>query len=48
MNLLKACDNIRLKTSFTDFINDVNILIYEEFMKHNCKVLSEIYDRCEQ
>ncbi len=48
INLLKACDDIRLRTSFTDFVNDVNILIYEKFMKHNCKVLSEIYDRCEQ
>ncbi len=25
-NLLKACDNIKLRTSFTDFVNDVNIL----------------------
>ncbi len=48
MNLLKACDNIRLKTSFTNFINNANILIYKKFMKHNCRVLNEIYDRCEQ
>ena len=48
VNLLKACDDIRLKTSFTDFINNINILIYEKFMKHNCKVLREIYDRCKQ
>ena len=48
VNLLEACDNIKLRTSFTDFMNDVNILIYEEFMKRNCKVLSEIYDRCKQ
>ncbi len=47
VNLLKACDDIRLRTSFTDFINDVNILTYKEFMKRNCKVLSEIYDKCE-
>jgi len=47
-DLLKACDNIRLKISFTNFINDVNILTYEKFMKRNCKVLSEIYDKCEQ
>ncbi len=47
MNLLKACDDIKLRISFTDFINDINILIYEEFMKHNCKVLSKIYDKCE-
>ncbi len=48
VNLLKACDNIRLRTSFTNFIDDVNILTYKKFMKCNCKVLSEIYDRCEQ
>ncbi len=48
MNLLKACDDISLRTSFTDFVNNVNILIYKKFMKRNCKVLSEIYDRCKQ
>ncbi len=48
VNLLKACDNIRLKINFINFINDVNILIYEEFIKRNCRVLSEIYDRCKQ
>ncbi len=29
-------------------MNDINILIYKEFMKCNCKVLSKIYNRCEQ
>ncbi len=48
VNLLKACDDIRLRTSFTNFINNVNILIYKKFIKCNCRVLSEIYDRCEQ
>ena len=48
VNLLKACDDIRLRTSFINFINDINILIYEKFMKCNCKVLNEIYDRCKQ
>ncbi len=48
INLLKACDDIKLKTSFTNFINDINILIYKKFIKCNCKVLNEIYDRCEQ
>jgi len=47
-NLLKACDDIKLKTNFTNFMNDVNILIYEKFIKRNCKVLNEIYDRCKQ
>jgi len=48
VNLLKACDNIKLRTNFTDFINDINILIYEKFIKRNCRVLSKIYDRCKQ
>jgi len=48
VNLLEACDDIRLRTNFTNFINDVNILTYKKFMKCNCKVLSEIYDRCKQ
>jgi len=47
-NLLKACDDIKLRTSFTNFMNDINILTYEEFMKRNCRVLNEIYDRCKQ
>jgi len=48
VNLLEACDDIKLKTNFTNFMNDINILIYEEFMKCNCKVFSRIYDKCEQ
>ncbi len=48
VNLLEACDDIKLKTNFTNFMNDINILIYEEFMKCNCKVFSKIYDKCEQ
>jgi len=48
VNLLEACDDIKLRTSFTDFVNDINILTYEEFIKCNCRVLSEIYDKCKQ
>ncbi len=48
VNLLKACDDIKLRTNFTNFMNDVNILTYEEFIKCNCRVLNEIYDRCKQ
>ncbi len=47
-NLLEVCDDIKLRTSFTDFVNDINILTYKEFTKRNCRVLSKIYDRCEQ
>ena len=47
-NFLKACNDIKLRTNFINFVNDINILIYKEFMKRNCKVFSEIYDRCKQ
>jgi len=48
VNLLKACDDIKLRTNFTNFVNDVNILIYKKFIKYNYRVLNEIYDRCKQ
>jgi len=44
-NLLEAYDDIKLRTNFINFVNDVNILTYKKFMKCNCKVLDEIYDR---
>jgi len=47
-NLLKACDDIKLRINFINFINNINILTYKKFMKRNCRDLSEIYDRCEQ
>ncbi len=47
-NLLKAYNNIKLRTNFTDFMNNINILIYKEFIKCNCRVLNKIYDRCKQ
>jgi hypothetical protein len=48
VNLLETCDDIKLRISSTRFVNDVNILIYKESTKRNCKVLDEIYDKCEQ
>ncbi len=48
VNLLKVCNNIKLRINFTNFVNNVNILIYKEFTKCNCWVLSKIYNRCEQ
>ncbi len=48
VNLLEACDDIKLRTNFINFVNDVNILTYKEFIKRNCRVLNKIYDKCEQ
>ncbi len=48
VNLLEACDDIKLRINFINFMNDINILTYEEFIKCNCRILNEIYDKCKQ
>jgi len=47
-NLLETCDDIKLRISFTKFVDNVNILIYKKLTKRNCKVLGKIYNKCEQ
>ena len=48
VDLLKNYDDIRLRTSIIDFVNDVNILIYSDSTKRNCEKLKEIYRKCEK
>ena len=47
-NLFETCDDIKLRINFIEFINDINILTYEKSIERNCKMLNEIYNRCEQ
>jgi len=46
--LLKTYNNIKLQISFTKFVNNINILIYNKSTKRNCKILSKIYDKYKQ
>ena len=32
-NLLKTCKNVKLRFNVTNFVNDINILTYNEFIK---------------
>ena len=48
VDLLKNCDDIKLRTSIIDFVNDVNILTYSDSTKRNCEKLKEIYRKCEK
>ena len=41
-NLLKTCKNVKLHFNVTNFVNDINILIYNEFTKQNCEILKKI------
>ena len=47
-DLLEIYDNIRLRTSATGFVDDINILIYSELTEENCKKLSKVYEKCEE
>ncbi len=45
-SLIKKCEALRNKIEVLDFINDINILVYNRFMKEICKTLSKIHDIC--
>ena len=47
-DLLEIYNNIRLRTSATEFVDDVNILIYSELTEKNCEKLSKVYKKCEE
>ena len=44
-NLLKTCKNVKLRFNVTDFVNDINILTYNEFIKRNCDVLKKAWNK---
>ena len=41
-NLLKSCENVKLRLNVIKFVNDINILMYSELIKRNCKMLKKI------
>ena len=45
VNFLKSYENIRLYTNVTDFINNINILIYNENIEQNYLKLTKIYKK---
>ncbi len=44
VSLIEKCEALRIKIKVLDFINDINILIYDRFIKETCKTLSKAYD----
>ena len=44
-NLLKSCENVRLRFNIIKFVNDINILTYNESTKRNCKILKKIWKK---
>ena len=45
-SLIKKCKALRIKIKVLDFINDINILVYNKFTEEICKTLSKAHDVC--
>jgi len=46
MQSIEKCKALKIKIEVLDFINDINILVYNRFIKEICKTLSKINDVC--
>ena len=44
-NLLKSCENVKLRFSVIEFVNDINILIYNELIKQNYEMLRKAWKK---
>ena len=44
-NLLKMCENVKLRLNVTNFVNDINILTYNEFTKRNYDILKKAWNK---
>ena len=44
-NLLKSCENVKLHFNVIEFVNDINILMYNESIKQNCEMLKKTWEK---
>ncbi len=45
-SLIKKCKALRIKIEVLDFVNDINILVYNRFTEEICRTLSKAHDVC--
>ncbi len=45
-SLIKKCEALKIKIEVLDFINDINILVYDRFIEEICKTLSKAHNVC--
>ncbi len=45
-SLIEKCKALRIKIKVLNFINDINILVYNRFIEEICKTLSKAYNVC--
>ncbi len=46
VSLIEKCKALEIKIKMLDFVNDINILIYDKITKSICKSLSQAHDIC--
>ncbi len=46
VSLIEKCEALKIKIEVLDFINDINILVYDRFIEEICKALSKAHDVC--
>ncbi len=46
VSLIEKCKALEIKIKVLDFINDINILVYDKFIEEICKTLSKVHDIC--
>ncbi len=44
VSLIKKCEALRIKIKVLDFVNDINILVYDRFIEEICKTLSKAHN----
>jgi len=45
-SLIEKCKALKIKIKVLNFINDINILVYDRFIKEICKTLSKAHSVC--
>jgi len=45
-SLIEKCEALEIKIEVLDFVNDINILIYDKIIELICKLLSWVHDVC--
>ncbi len=47
-SLIEKCEALRIKIEVLNFVDDINILVYDRFTEEICKTLSKAHDVCEK
>ncbi len=45
-SLIEKCKTLKIKIEVLNFVNNINILVYDKFIEEICKTLSKIHDVC--